>query len=127
VVLGDLIFVELEVRNLGPERIGNLALVDRVAAGWEIENPRLGREQRPEWVDQDSLWTPDHLDVRDDRLEVFGFLEKGETKRVVYAVRAVSAGELALPPAILEAMYDPARWAMAAGGIAVVVAPWGEP
>lgn len=124
VALGDLVLVELELENTGPERVGNLALVDRVAAGWEIENPRLGRDQRPEWVDAESLWTPDHVDVRDDRLEVFGHLEAGQKRTVVYAVRAVSAGNFALPPAIVEAMYDPSTWALAAGGQVEVTAPW---
>lgn len=122
--LGDLVFIELELTNLGPERVGNLALVDRVPAGWEIENPRLGREQRPEWIDEAVLWNPDHLDVRDDRLEVFGYLEPGQSRKVVYAVRAVSAGTFALPAAVLEAMYDPSRWAMTTAGTAVVTASW---
>ncbi len=80
VVLGELVFVELELSNLAGERIGNLALVDRVPAGLEIENPRLGRDLRPEWLDEDSLWAADHMDVRDDRIEVFGHLDKTETR-----------------------------------------------
>lgn len=126
-VLGELVFVELAISNLGDERIGNLALVDRVPAGWEIENPRLGRDLRPEWLDEDSLWAADHMDVRDDRLEVFGHLEKNETRLLVYAVRAVSAGEFAVPAATLEAMYDPRLWAQSEAGRTEVMGAWPEP
>ena len=126
-VLGELLFVELEVRNPGGERVGNLALVDRVPAGWEIENPRLGRDVRPEWIDEEALWSPDHMDVRDDRIEVFGHLEAGQTRTLVYAVRATSAGEFTVPAATLEAMYDPRLWAQSLAGRTTVVAPWTSP
>ena len=126
-VLGELLFVELEVRNPGGERVGNLALVDRVPAGWEIENPRLGRDLRPEWIDEDALWSPDHMDVRDDRIEVFGHLEAGQSRTLVYAVRATSAGEFTVPAATLEAMYDPRLWAQSLAGRTTVVAPWTSP
>lgn len=127
VVLGELVFVELELANLTDERIGNLALVDRVPAGWEIENPRLGRDLRPEWLDEESLWAADHMDVRDDRIEVFGHLDKTETRIVVYGVRAVSAGGFTVPAATLEAMYDPRLWAQSEAGRTTVLAPWASP
>jgi uncharacterized protein YfaS (alpha-2-macroglobulin family) len=127
VVLGELVFVELELTNRTGERIGNLALVDRVPAGWEIENPRLGRDARPEWLDEDSLWAADHMDVRDDRIEVFGHLDKTETRILVYGVRAVSAGGFTVPAATLEAMYDPRLWAQSEAGRTEVIAPWASP
>lgn len=122
--LGELIYVELEAANPGSERIANLALVDRVPAGWEIENPRLGRGGLPEWADPDKLWQADHLDLRDDRLEVFGHLEAGERKTVLYAVRATTAGRFTRPSASLEAMYDPRLRARERGGSARVAGPW---
>jgi hypothetical protein len=127
IVLGELLFVELQVRNVTGERVGNLALVDRVPAGWEIENPRLGRGLRPEWIDEETLWSPDHMDVRDDRIEVFGHLEAGRSRTLVYAVRATSAGEFTVPAATLEAMYDPRLWAQSLAGRTTVVAPWTSP
>lgn len=126
-VLGELVFIELELKNLTGERVGNLALVDRVPAGWEIENPRLGRGLRPEWIDDDTLWAADHMDVRDDRIEVFGHLEPGAIRTLVYAVRATSAGEFTVPAATLEAMYDPRLWAQTVSGRTRVVAPWASP
>jgi uncharacterized protein YfaS (alpha-2-macroglobulin family) len=122
--LGDVLNVVLEIENTSPERIENVALVDRIPAGWEIENPRLGRGQPLGWIDPTTLWEADHVDVRDDRLEVFGHLERGEKRTIAYSVRAVTAGSFALPPVEAEAMYDPSRWARAPGGSVVVSGPW---
>ncbi len=41
--LGDVLTVEVEIRNSTGAAINNIALVDRLPAGFEIENPRLGR------------------------------------------------------------------------------------
>ncbi|HVS63549.1 MAG TPA: MG2 domain-containing protein [Thermoanaerobaculia bacterium] len=114
VELGEVIHVQLKLANTSPERVTNLALVDRVAAGFEIENPRLGRERAIDWIDPDSLWQVDHLDLRDDRLEVFGALERGERRRVVYSARATAAGRFTIPAVSAEAMYNPAVWARGA-------------
>jgi uncharacterized protein YfaS (alpha-2-macroglobulin family) len=125
VALGDLVYVELTLRNTSAARIDNIALVDRLPAGWEIENPRLGRsDATPQWVDAETLWQIDHMDLRDDRIEVFGHLDARQERRVVYAVRAVTAGAFALPTAEAEAMYDPRFWARVRGGTVEVSGPW---
>jgi uncharacterized protein YfaS (alpha-2-macroglobulin family) len=64
------------------------------------------------------------MNIRDDRLEVFGALERGQTRTLVYALRAVTAGQFTLPPVEAEAMYDPARWARETGGRVVIRGPW---
>jgi alpha-2-macroglobulin len=121
--LAGLLFVELEVTNETGEDVQNVAVVDRIPAGFEIENPRLGRGTRPEWAG-DDLWTPDYMDVRDHELAIFGKIPARGTARVIYAVRAVTAGTFTLPPAEAEAMYDPATWAREAGGKVEVGGPW---
>lgn len=126
VKLADLIYVELAVTNTTGERVQNIALVDRLPAGWEIENARLGRGGGVDWADAESLWAPDYVNVRDDRMEAFGALAAGETKKVVYAVRAVTAGSFTLPSAEAEAMYDSSLWARDAAGTVQVVGPWKE-
>ncbi|WP_044180559.1 alpha-2-macroglobulin family protein [Hyalangium minutum] len=122
--LADLLYVEVELKNTTSERIQNIALVDRLPAGWEIENARLGRGGAVEWVDSEQLWTADYVNIRDDRMEVFGSLQAGESKKVVYAVRAVTAGKFTLPPVEAEAMYDPRIWARQAGEQVEVSGPW---
>lgn len=124
VPLAELVYVDVEVENTTGERLQNIALVDRLPAGWEIENARLGRGGAVAWAGQDTLWQPDYVNVRDDRLEAFGSLEAGEKKRVVYAVRATGAGVFSLPPVEAGAMYEPRVWAREGGGKVEVSGPW---
>jgi uncharacterized repeat protein (TIGR01451 family) len=122
--LGDLLFVEVTVENTSTAWIQNVALVDRLPAGLEIENPRLGRSSMASWIDPASLWATDFMNMRDDRITAFGSLQPKTPRKLVYTVRAVTSGTFALPPVELEAMYDPALWARAKGGTAVVGGPW---
>ncbi|HEU0032537.1 MAG TPA: MG2 domain-containing protein [Kofleriaceae bacterium] len=122
--LGDLVYVEIELANTSGQWIENIALVDRLPAGFEIENPRLGRGVQLDWVKQEDLWGADFMNMRDDHLEAFGGLAAKTTKKVVYTVRAVTSGKFTIPPVEAEAMYDPTLWARAAGGTAVIAGPW---
>ena len=108
--------------------MSNIALVDRLPAGWEIENPRLGRAGggSVEWLDRDDVWQADHMDLRDDRVEVFGHLDRGQTRMVVFAARAVTAGSFTIPPIEAEAMYDPRIWARQDGEQVEIAGPWDE-
>jgi hypothetical protein len=124
VKLADLVYVEVKLKNTSGERIQNIALVDRLPAGWEIENARLGRGGSVEWASADDQWSADYVNIRDDRVEVFGSLDAGESKTVVYAVRAVTSGKFTLPPVEAEAMYDPRIWAREVGGTVEVSGPW---
>ena len=122
--LADLIYVQVRIQNTTGERIQNIALVDRLPAGWEIENARLGRGGSVEWASAEEQWGADYVNIRDDRVEVFGALEAGESKTVVYAVRAVTSGKFTLPPVEAEAMYDPRIWARDPGATVEVTGPW---
>ncbi len=122
--LGDLVFVELEVENTSGETIQNIALVDRLPAGFEVENPRLGRATKADWIKDDEQWAIDFMNLRDDRLEAFGTLAPKASKKLVYTVRAVTSGKFTIPPVEAEAMYDPTLWARARGGTAIVGGPW---
>lgn len=122
--LGDLVYVELSLTNTHGSDIENVALVDRIPAGWEIENPRLGRGSLPDWAMTDDLWTPEYMDIRDDRFQVFGKLPRGQTVRVIYAIRAVTAGRFTIPPVSAEAMYDPRIWARTDGQQVTIEGGW---
>ncbi|MBA3499610.1 MAG: hypothetical protein H0T65_04520, partial [Deltaproteobacteria bacterium] len=122
--LGNVLFVEIEVENTSGAVIQNIALVDRLPAGFEIENPRLGRTTKLDWVDPEHLWAMDFMNMRDDRLQAFGSLAPKTKKTIVYSVRAVTSGKFTIPPIEAEAMYDPTLWARAKGGTAIVGGPW---
>ena len=124
--LGEMVTVIIEVSNTTASTILNVAAVDRFAAGWEIENPRLGRDGSLAGVSAEKLWNIAHMNIKDDRMEVFGSLPAGETVQVAYGLRAVTAGTFTIPPVEAEAMYEPRLWARAPGGVAFVDPPWGE-
>jgi len=122
--LGDVVFVEIAIGNPGTAPVQNIAVVDRLPAGFEIENPRLGRSIKPAWIQDAAAWATEFMNVRDDRLEAFGALAPRSQARLVYAVRAVTSGKFTIPPVEAEAMYDASLWARDKGGTAVIGGPW---
>jgi len=125
VTLGDLVVVRVDLTNTTAEAMRNVAMVDRLPAGFEIENANLGRDRVISVVDSRNLWSIDHRNVRDDRVEAFGTLPKGKTVSYVYAVRATSAGDFVVPPVEAEAMYEPSYQAREVGDRVVINGPWG--
>jgi uncharacterized protein YfaS (alpha-2-macroglobulin family) len=120
--LGDVIISRLDLE--APANIRNAAVVDRFPAGFEVENPRLGRGVgEVAWLPTESIWASEHIDVRDDRVEVFGEIPSGSWS-VITAMRATAAGVFAAPPSDVEAMYDPSVWARTEGGVLTVIGPW---
>jgi uncharacterized protein YfaS (alpha-2-macroglobulin family) len=93
---------------------GRLLLVDFLPAGFEIDNPRLvagGETGNLKWLGQMSETA--HSEFRDDRF-VAAFNRSDGDKNpitVAYIVRAVSPGKYAHPPAMIEDMYRPDRFA----------------
>ena len=122
--LGETVYVKVTLENETSDKVRNIAMVDRLPAGWEIENPRLGRGTLPDWVDEDKLWRPEHMNLRDDRVEVFGELEAKGERSVVYQVRAVTSGSFEIPDVRAEAMYDPEIWAREPGRHIDIQGPW---
>jgi hypothetical protein len=122
--LGDLVIVDVELVNTSSVDIQNIALVDRLPAGFEVENPRLGRSTQAEWMKDEEAWAPDFMNMRDDHLEAFGTMAAKTVKHVIYTVRAVTSGTFTIPPVEAEAMYDATLWAREKGTTAVVGGPW---
>jgi uncharacterized protein YfaS (alpha-2-macroglobulin family) len=102
---GDLIVAHLTIK---PEQddLDNIAIVDMLPGGLEIDNPRLANNASLTWISEKSL-VPGYLDVRDDRLILFVNLSKSGTYHFYYALRAVSCGEFILPSIKAECMYEP--------------------
>jgi alpha-2-macroglobulin len=109
--LGELRYQRIVLTNLSGRRLDDLALVWRTAAGLEIENPRLGQAMLPDALKDRPLWSPAHMNVRDDRVEYFGSVASGQSVEVIVAVRAASPGAFVWPAASAEAMYDPSVFA----------------
>jgi len=101
---GDIVVIRTEVASTsGP--LQNVAIVNPLPGGLEVENPRLSTTETLPWVQ--SIVAPQHADIRDDRVVFFVDLQ-ASTKLTFYTVaRAITPGEFKLPPAQVEAMYAP--------------------
>ena len=119
--LGEMLNIKLTLANLSGNDQENIALVDRLPAGFEIEAASSMREPRGRGKDR---WQIAHRNSRDDRIELFGRLKRGKTVRYSYRVRAVSAGEFRQPPVEAEAMYDPDLNSRKLGGSVKIIGPW---
>lgn len=134
--VGDLFYVRLTIDNNTGDDLDNIAVVDRLPAGLEIENPRLSGNMKMvgELVDDDSYdddryrdrpnWWYDHMNVRDDRIQFFGDLPDYEQRQVAYAVRATLGGTFQQPPVEAHAMYVPTTWSRHIGGQIEISQAW---
>jgi alpha-2-macroglobulin len=119
----DRLVVVLKVTEAAAKE-ARLLLVDRLPAGFEIDNPKL--------VDSDTVaglsWLkrdvePAHAEYRDDRF-VAAFDRQSDQPAfftVAYMVRAVSPGRYVHPAAHVEDMYRPERYGRTGFGAVEVV------
>ncbi|WCE30353.1 alpha-2-macroglobulin family protein [Vibrio sp. SCSIO 43137] len=107
VKVGDRIAVYLIVEL--DETIHNAMVIDRIPAGFVLENPNLGQG-----LPLASIGNPDikisesdFIEYRQDRFVVSGDLQKGYRYKFGYTMRAEVPGEFVVPPLFVEAMYKP--------------------
>ena len=101
---GDLVVVEITLKTQGASSVENVAVVDLLPTGLEIENARLSTSAAVSWIK--STAQADYVDIRDDRLNLY--LTVLKDKRVYYyTTRAVTVGNFTVPNIHAEAMYDP--------------------
>jgi uncharacterized protein YfaS (alpha-2-macroglobulin family) len=114
VTVGQEFLVRLRVRATRRDREPQIAIVDLLPGGVE---PVL--DQQPSVL---SDWHPQHVDMRDDRVIVYG----DATKNIggfVYRVRATNAGTFQTPPAFAEGMYNRTIVALSLAGKLEIVKP----
>ncbi len=89
------------------QNISELALVQVLPAGWEIENLRLLGGQLPDWCDDYKFGLENYADIRDDRIMwFFDMSSYAGCYDFLVKINAVTVGEFYLPPTLLEAMYN---------------------
>tara|TARA_R110002073_G_scaffold119075_6_gene259910 strand:- start:1836 stop:7202 length:5367 start_codon:yes stop_codon:yes gene_type:complete len=138
VSVGDLIQVEVLLEAQGaPGSIPNLAIVDLLPGGFEVENPRLSTSQALPQRGETSRaveastngeirWhglkvaSPDRVEFREDRVLIFG-RATAEPSVVRYSLRAVTPGVFAVPPIQGSSMYDPSIESVHGSGVVEVV------
>lgn len=114
---GDLLRVALLARfdASGGYRRAYLAITDPLPAGWEpvqtdlasvTSDPGIG-EQHP-LSDRLRWGSPvSHLEMHDDRVQIYVDEVHGHEVAATYLVRATTPGRFAHPPAMAELMYEP--------------------
>lgn len=108
VAQGDRLIISL---TLTPERqaLASYIIADLLPAGFEIEgvlDPEDGGPNGP-YAFLGELSYPQIAEARDDRFIAAIDSRRGRTERFAYVVRAVTAGEFALPGVVAEDMYRP--------------------
>ncbi|WP_320170895.1 MG2 domain-containing protein [Maridesulfovibrio sp.] len=103
---GQLVAMRTVVTATGSP-VSNTVIRCLLPSGLEPENTKLATREDLPWIGRENI-RPDHVDIRDDRVLIFADIPgKGKTEQVTL-LRAVTRGEFHIPPAQVEAMYDPA-------------------
>lgn len=105
---GDSIWVVYEVFKDYYDKDENLALVQNLASGLEIENVRLDQSEYPQWM-RDTYYSINparYTDIRDDKIMWF-FDSTMYSYNQVFAVKLniVTKGVFYMPETIVEHMY----------------------
>ncbi len=116
----------MELRGRVASSVENLLLVDRVPAGFEIENSRLhanvgNPKPSKRWKTTGQAEMPDRLELRDDRVLFFKTGRQSGTFAWSYGMRAVFSGKFKQAAAVAEGLYDPESRAFAGGGTVIRV------
>jgi hypothetical protein len=119
--VGDLVHVATTLSAPGlryREQIHNIAVVDALAGGLEIENPRLATSTGSARHRSSPC---DHVEFLDDRVVVFTSISRAP-RTFRYSLRVVAEGDYALPAVQASCMYD-AGYASVNGAARVRVSP----
>jgi len=94
--IGDEVTVRLRIRSTGRTR-SNVAVVDLLPGGFEVSPDSVhGRN---------GGWSADYLDVREDRVVIYGSFHDRVTE-IRYRAKLTSAGSFTAPSAFAASMYD---------------------
>jgi alpha-2-macroglobulin len=139
--VGQEFFVRVRIRATDRDRAPEVAVVDLLPGGVEPVSelqltadtsaagvdPALMRRRAavatlPVGVPERSDWIPTHVDVREDRVLMYGEVTR-DVRTFTYRVRATNAGTFQAPPAFAEGMYNRTVTGLSLGGKLEVVKP----
>ncbi|MEO6065080.1 MAG: hypothetical protein ABIP49_04805, partial [Lysobacterales bacterium] len=136
VKLGQEIQVHLKIRATRSDGVDDIAIIDLLPGGFEPvqefraattvaadEEEGDGSESdmppEPAWQSPVGLgistWQPQYVDVRDDRVVIYGYAN-ASVQEFVYRIKATNVGSFVVPPAYGESMYDRSVQAQSLGG-----------
>jgi uncharacterized protein YfaS (alpha-2-macroglobulin family) len=124
VKVGEEFLVRLRLRSTNKDMVQQVAVVDLLPGGVEAvlelqpaadsstgvdpaaaPNQAVGAAVLPIGLREKSNWNPQHVDVREDRIVLYGDISRDQST-FVYRIRATNAGVFQAPPAFAEGMYD---------------------
>lgn len=124
--VGDEFLVRLRLRATDMDRLEQVVLIDLLPGGLEPVYRDGGDDfdgwQPPIGVGEMSDWSPQWLNVREDRVVFYGTARR-DARTFVYKVRATNAGQFQVPPAYAQGLYDPLEQAQGKVGELVIAAP----
>lgn len=106
--------VAVSVRALDEQAL-NVAVVDMLPGGFELDLSREGIANRTSLVQGSDTWHPDYIDVREDRVIFYGTVDT-RAQRFVYRLKPTNRGKFAVAPLYAEGMYDRSIRARSLGG-----------
>lgn len=112
--VGESALVRVSVRNISPDALQNIAVLDLMPGSFELEPNGL----RP---GMGTVPGADYVDVREDRNVFFCRLGKGEVKSFAYRIKPIAAGAYVVPSVFAESMYDRGIKGRSGGGEKLVV------
>jgi hypothetical protein len=107
----------LKITNTTFSKVSDIALTAMIPSGWEIQNTRLFEAA---WGITESAY--DYRDFRDDRVNTYFLLNRGETKTFVLVLNAAYRGEYKKPSIKCEAMYSGNIYSRIPGAVVRVTA-----
>lgn len=115
-VLRVALMVRMPTDRVPHERLGYLAITDRLPAGFEAVQPDLWTVARVPDLDESHpfyetlRWSQNdatHVEMHDDRVDMYFDRTWGRFVGATYLVRATTPGSFVAPPPMAEMMYEP--------------------
>lgn len=113
--VGDLVEVELEVSFNNEVRY--VVIDDPLPGTFECVNSHFASQSTHVRAKGDRNWRVSNKELRNDRALFFlNRSWRGKAEKISYLARITSSGEVTIPAAKVEAMYDPESYGLSASG-----------
>lgn len=98
---GQVLTVRLKVRALTDRPLTNIAVLDLLPGGFEVERDSIDRggDRMP------LNWRADYIDIREDRIVYYGSFDQS-VRELRYQVKATASGSFIVPSTYATSMYD---------------------
>jgi len=124
VQIGEVITAVLQINAHDSQRLDNVAIVDLLPGGFELETqdsqPSHSQKKQNQQQQQKPSLLPQFVDRREDRILIFANIPS-QPHQFRYQLRAINPGQFQVPPPYAESMYDITRQALGSGGTIEVI------